>query len=151
MLASDRTWSIVTTVNGSGLSDGRRGKRASIAAIVSQVGDSRQAGYRERLDTRRADEERSDDERGQISRVIAVIPAAVPTATASVGDISNAIAATIATATPRKIAGNTVRPGSRNRTNRVRERLGRQQDITSAPSPRRRGWDRRLAREEDVL
>src|SRR5688500_2735087 len=43
-------------------------------------------------------------------RVAATVPAAVPTATASVGDTSNAITASIATAMPRKIAGNTGPP-----------------------------------------
>src|SRR5215207_5827951 len=43
-------------------------------------------------------------------RVIAAVPAAVPTATASVGDTSNAIAASVVTAIPKKIAGNTGPP-----------------------------------------
>ena len=38
------------------------------------------------------------------------MPAAVPTATASVGDTSNAITASVATPMPRKIAGNTGPP-----------------------------------------
>ena len=65
----------------------------------------------------------------RMSRVIAAIPAAVPTATASVGDMSNAIDASIATATPRKIAGNTGPPRKpQPRQIGIRERLGRQQD-----------------------
>ena len=43
-------------------------------------------------------------------RVIATVPAAVPTATASVGDTSNAIAASVVSAIPRKIAGKTAPP-----------------------------------------
>ena len=42
--------------------------------------------------------------------VAAALPAAVPTATASVGDTSKAMTANMATAMPRKIAGNTWPP-----------------------------------------
>ena len=45
-----------------------------------------------------------------IRRLVAVMPAAVPTATASVGETPNQISVSVASATPRKIAGNTGPP-----------------------------------------
>ena len=65
----------------------------------------------------------------RISRVIAVIPAAVPTASASVGDMSNAIAATHRDrdAEEDRREHRTASEAAAE-TDRIRERLGRQQD-----------------------
>src|SRR6187551_3488906 len=89
---------------------GRAGKRVSIAAIVNQAATAASAATGTASTPAVPTRSAAMMSEARMSLVIAVIPAAVPTASASVGDMSNAIAASIATATPRKIAGNTGPP-----------------------------------------
>ena len=83
----------------------------------------------------------------------AALPAAVPTATARVGETSNAMTANMATAMPMKIAGKTWPPRNpQPRADRVGEALGDEEDGDHAGRGlRHEGRDRGLAREEDVL
>ena len=86
-------------------------------------------------------------------RVIATVPAAVPTAIASVGEMSNAITASVASATPRKIAGKTAPPRNPHpEAHGERQRLGREEhEHDPARILRDQVRDRLLPGEEHVL